>query len=201
MLFFSRPKNASQKALKDLPQAGPISGLDALLSLDEAKIAEAFPSLGKVKDIFQRQLKTQGDDPIEADPRRHIRGSREATLEAGFFPTLIGGIGHELNLLQNSVRGIGLPGSDLKTQTPGRLAAESGQDFINNAIGQGQALSMLLGLSPSPETPSSDKGVSIDRPGTLTARFGSGLENIVNELLGVHDDESQSEGVEKPRSR
>jgi hypothetical protein len=156
--------------------------------MNEGVISEQFGSFKQVKDIFDQNVAGEhaefGGHTPESDVARHVRGSKQATEEVGFLPTLLGTQGHELNTLlnvgQRMARGeefneTGFEGQPL---TAGRYVAESAQDSVNNLIGQLQAVAELLsvgGLAPK-------EGVSIDYPGTKMHGAGQAIESGVNKV-------------------
>ncbi len=178
---------------------------DSIQAGDDAALGEQFPRLGAARDAFMgvaNQIHARRYGPgaprgpklpaVEAaqDVERHVRGSREASQQAGFLPAFAAGQGHELGrvlqtgkdvLAGKEFNDIGATGAKL---TPGRYVAESLQDSLNNVIGQIQAATMLLGLSPFPETPSDDQnaGFNIDDPSSIMAGIGSKIEEITNFL-------------------
>lgn len=168
-----------------------ITGKAALLLRgSEEDISQEIPQFGRIRETFKTADvagKARGLDPIEADVERHKTGSRNASLDEGFLVTLLVSQGHEFNTAQavsnrviqgDSFSNVSPTGQDL---TPGRFAAESMQDSLNNIFGQAEALLIQLGVG-SREQPPNVGSVSIDRPGTRTASVGSFVEDGVNKL-------------------
>lgn len=205
------PQGASQAQLQQTP-AGQLMGSKAakppglmqnlqanvgsILSGREEEIAGQVPQLGQVRSAFtaaDQAAKAAGMGLVERDVERHKAGARNASLDVGFFAALLGSQGHEANTLVNTAQRI-LGGKSFgetsitgQALTPGRYAAESIQDSINNLFGQAEALLIQLGVG-SREQPPSAGSVSIDRPGTRMASAGSTVENGVNalaDLVGV----------------
>jgi len=173
------------------------SAAQSALRGDEAGVAEQYPQLWQAREAYKNvagELDSSlygnrtPENEAQADVTRHVRGSREATMQAGILPAAMAGLGHEAGRVFQTGKDVlaGTPFNDVGATgaqlTPGRYVAESAQDLANNLIGQIQAMTMLLGISPLPETPPSDAGVSIDDPNTLMALVGEKLEEITNKL-------------------
>jgi len=207
----TQPQDASQQAMQQTP-AGQMMGSQApkqpslmetlqgkaasLLSFNEDEAAREIPAFGGVREAFRgadQAAKAQGLSPVERDVERHKTGARNSSLDEGFLATLLASQGHELNTAQ-AVSGRVINQSPFdkvaptgQPLTPGRYAAESMQDSLNNLFGQAEALLINLGLG-SREEPPNVGSVSIDRPGTRTASVGSAVETGINklaELVGV----------------
>jgi hypothetical protein len=167
------------------------SALPSLLSFNEDESAQNIPAFEGVREAFRgADQKAKGLSPIERDVERHKSGARNASLDEGFFATLLASQGHELNTAQAiSGRVIQQSPFDKISPTgqplsPGRYAAESMQDSLNNLFGQAEAILINLGLG-SRENPPDVGSVSIDRPDTRTAAVGSFVESGVNKLADL----------------
>lgn len=198
----------AQQSMQDSPAgqamgsaAGKVPGLlegiknnaASILSGRETDIAGGIPQFRDVQQSFQQadqQSKQSGANLVDRDIARHKTGSRESTLDNGFWATLLGSQGHEANTLALTgaqlLKGkpfdrVSMTGQDL---TAGRFVAESVQDSVNNLFGQAEALLIQLGVG-SRETPPDLGEIAVDKPGTKSHAVGSVIESGVNKLADL----------------
>jgi len=193
------PTGQAMASMAAQPQslwAGMKANAADILAGHEGAIAEGIPQFANVQQSFRDADvagKAAGLDLEARDVERHKAGSRNSTLDNGFFATLLGSQGHEANTLMGTGRQImsGKPFDKTsitgQALTAGRFASESMQDVVNNLFGQAEALLVQLGLGTR-ESPVNLGEMQVDAPGTKSQAVGSVVERGVNslaELVGV----------------
>jgi len=135
-----------------------IERVKAIATLDEdnPNLPDSIKKVGKAFHAAQGESRERGIGETqqggEADAFRHVKGSREATIEAGVLPAVAGGIGHEvknvLDALSGNIRAIG---TNRKTASIEEILSNSSMDVKNNIIGVLSALARPGELSPKDE--------------------------------------------------